>query len=250
LLFADESYWPGDKSAEGNLKRLITEPTLAIEAKNRDLVMVANMLDVIIVSNEDWIVPAGEHERRFAVNDVAETHIQDRHWFEPLYAQLENGGYAAMLHDLLRRDIKRWHPRHFPKTAALLEQQRLSVDPLDAWWVELLEGGVLEGADPKFPGKAVSNTSDREVTDSYGNKRFIKQPGLYDQARATSPRLKQHATDHALGHFLTKQGCVNNKVLQRRGWWFPDLLELRTKWETRFPGWQWRKPDIDEWQAT
>ena len=34
FLFADEAWWPGDKSAEGTLKRLITEPTLFIEAKN------------------------------------------------------------------------------------------------------------------------------------------------------------------------------------------------------------------------
>jgi hypothetical protein len=35
LLFGDECYWPGDKQAEGTLKRLITEPTLFIEAKGR-----------------------------------------------------------------------------------------------------------------------------------------------------------------------------------------------------------------------
>ena len=40
LLFADEAYWPGDRSDEGTLKRLITEPTLFIEAKGRDGVTV------------------------------------------------------------------------------------------------------------------------------------------------------------------------------------------------------------------
>jgi hypothetical protein len=33
LLFADEAYWPGDKTAEGILKGLITEPDIPIEAK-------------------------------------------------------------------------------------------------------------------------------------------------------------------------------------------------------------------------
>ena len=40
LLFADEAYWPGDKAAEGTLKRLITEPTLFIEPKVVDGVTV------------------------------------------------------------------------------------------------------------------------------------------------------------------------------------------------------------------
>src|SRR4051812_10014450 len=50
LLFADEAYWPGDKGAEGSLKRLITEPELFIEGKGRDGVMVENRLHVIIAS--------------------------------------------------------------------------------------------------------------------------------------------------------------------------------------------------------
>jgi Family of unknown function (DUF5906) len=65
FLFADEAYWPGDKGAEGELKRLITEPTLNIESKGRDTVSVPNLLHVLMASNEDWVVPAGERERRY-----------------------------------------------------------------------------------------------------------------------------------------------------------------------------------------
>jgi hypothetical protein len=75
LLFADEAYWPGDKGAEGTLKRLITEPDLFIEPKGRDAVQIRNMLHVLMGSNENWVVPAGEHERRFAVFNVSECHM-------------------------------------------------------------------------------------------------------------------------------------------------------------------------------
>jgi hypothetical protein len=44
FLFADEAYWPGQIAAEGNLKRLITEPTLRIEGKGRDSIEVPNYL--------------------------------------------------------------------------------------------------------------------------------------------------------------------------------------------------------------
>jgi len=252
FLFADEAYWPGDKSAEGDLKRLITEPTLFIEGKGRDAVTALNMLHVMMASNEDWIVPASERERRFAAFDVSECHIQQEKYFDAIYAQLEDGGYAAMLYELLQRDVSGWHPRRLPKNnALLLEQQRLSLSPLDSWWVELLEGGTLDGADPDASNSAVSNGYQRAVEEisHAGNSytRRIKQPGLFDQARTVEPRLRNHVSDHLLGRYLRDQGCITKKVLHRRGWAFPLLLECRKTWEARFPGWTWRDPDIKAW---
>jgi hypothetical protein len=245
FLFADEAYWPGDKRAEGALQRLITEPQLFIEAKGRDGTSVPNMLHVLMASNEDWIVPAGEHERRFAVFEVSERYLQDEKWFDPLYQQLENGGHAAMLHDLLQHNLGNWHPRRFPRTAGLLDQQKQSLGPFDAWWVELLETGELEGADPKEPHRAVSNTYDEEIrNDNY--PRTVKRRGLYDQARSIEPRLRGRS-DHALGHHLTDQGCKSERVMRRRGWEFPKLLVCRREWKKRFPEWQWRDPMRSEW---
>jgi hypothetical protein len=129
FLFADEAYWPGDKGAEGTLKRLITEPTLFIEAKGRDGITVPNMLHVLMASNEDWVVPAGEHEHRYAIFQVSESKRQDPSWFKPLYGQMENGGYGAMLHDLLQLDLGDWHPRNIPVTEALRQQQERSIKP-------------------------------------------------------------------------------------------------------------------------
>jgi hypothetical protein len=251
FLFADEAYWPGDRTAEGSLKRLISEPDLFIEAKGRDAITASNMLHVIMASNADWVVPAGEHERRFAVFDVSEDHRQDEAWFAPIYQQLESGGYGAMLFDLLRHDLGEWHPRHFPRTAALSSQQAQSLTPEYQWWVELLETGVLWGAEPSEPNKAVSNAYEVEepTGTGYGITRRVRRKGLYDQAREISPRLKT-ASDHRLGSFLRDRGCVNDsKVLRRRGWTFPTLADARADWEARFPRWPWRDPDLAEWQS-
>ena len=209
FLFADEAYWPGNKAAEGTLQRVITEPELFIEAKGRDGVTVPNLLHIMMASNEDWVVPAGEYERRYAVFEVSERYRQDKKWFGPLYRQLENGGYAAMLLDLLNYDLGDWHPRELLRTPALLDQQKLSLNPFDSWWVQLLETGELEGADPNAPYCAVSNAYTEDV--SYdGHIRTVKHDGLYDQARAIEPRLKGRS-DHVLGQFLKKQGCTNTE---------------------------------------
>src|ERR1700744_2087702 len=101
LLFADEAYWPGNQGAEGTLKRLVTEPPIFIEAKGRDGGEVPNLLHVMMASNEDWVVPAGERERRYFNLKVSDEKLQNHGWFKAINDQLENGGYEAMLHDLL-----------------------------------------------------------------------------------------------------------------------------------------------------
>jgi Bifunctional DNA primase/polymerase, N-terminal/Family of unknown function (DUF5906)/Primase C terminal 2 (PriCT-2) len=256
FLFADEAFWPGDKAAEGALKRLITEPYLAIEAKHRDIVMVLNMLHVMFASNDEWLIPAGEHERRFAGFDVPDTYMQDEGWFVPLHNQLDSGGYSAMLYDLLRHPLGDFHPRRFPKTEMLRDQQALSLSYEDTWWVELLETGVLWGATSDKPNIAMSRGMKFEepYVDEYGNRKTRRREikGLYDQARSSSPRLRNYS-DHTLGGFLSKKGCSPNKHCgprrSVRGWAFPDLDSARTKWEERFPGWKWRNPDLLAWEA-
>src|SRR6516162_4562715 len=147
FLFGDECYAPEDKGAEGQLKHLITEPTLQIEPKGRDPIEEPNRLHVMLASNADWVVPAGAFERRYVVQQVANTYRQDRNWFGPLYDQLKNGGYEAMLFDLLERDLGDRHPRDIVRTAALAEQQEQSLSAFDAWWLELLQTAVLTGND-------------------------------------------------------------------------------------------------------
>jgi Family of unknown function (DUF5906) len=247
LLFADEAYWPGNKGAEGTIKRLVTEPTIFIEAKGRDGVEVPNLLHVMMASNEDWVVPAGERERRYFVLKVSDDKLQDHEWFKAINEQLENGGYQAMLHDLLHHRLGEFHPRQLPKCNDLTAQQALSLGPLDSWWVELLEIGTLSGCDPKAPHRAVSNKYEEKIV-AYTD-RLVTRLGLYDQARNIEPRLR-NVSDHKLGDFLTEQGGDNSrKVMRRRGWTFPELSECREKWEARFPGWKWRNPNLREWQV-
>lgn len=248
LLFADEAYWPGNKGAEGTIKRLVTEPTIFIEAKGRDGVEVPNLLHVMMASNEDWVVPAGERERRYFVLKVNDDKLQDHEWFKAINDQLENGGYGAMLYDLLQRDLADLHPRQLPKCNDLAGQQALSLGPLDSWWVELLETGILVGCDPNEPNRAVSNKHEYKVTLGMGD-RWVTQLGLYDQARNIEPRLR-NVSDHKLGEFLRDQGCTNDtKVMRRRGWTFPELSEARRAWQERFPGWPWRNPKLTNWQT-
>jgi hypothetical protein len=242
LLFADEAFWPGYRNQEGTLKRLITEPTLFIEPKGLDAFEVRNMIHLIMVSNNRWVIPAAMDARRFAMLDVAEHRKQSAAWFIPLYQQMEDGGYAAMLHDLLQRRLGDWHPRMIIHTAALHDQQMLSLDsldPHDAWWFTLLSDGVL-------PGFA---QLEKQVGGGYAfvdpNPRRALSHELYEHARKTVPRLK-FESDHILGRALGNRGCrkFNN---EGRGWEFPSLAEARAAWVKRAPEQTW-DDDYEDWQ--
>lgn len=141
LLYVDEGFWAGDKTAEGVLKALITEPTIAVEPKGRDLFSVDNHLNIIFSSNNDWVVPAGLEERRFLVLKVSSERRQDHEYFKGLRAQMNEGGLEAMLHSLLSLDISRVNLRQVPRTQALLDQIVHSLDSVGAFWFETLKEG-------------------------------------------------------------------------------------------------------------
>jgi hypothetical protein len=143
MLFADEAFFAGDRSHEGVLKALITEPTLPIEGKHQNLVEVINMLHVFMSSNSDWVVPAAIDERRFCVSDVADNRVGQPGYFAAITAQMENGGLAAMIWDMLHRDISGFDVRAVPQTAALKIQKTLTLDSLERWWLSVLSRGFL-----------------------------------------------------------------------------------------------------------
>ncbi|MGC1293449.1 MAG: primase-helicase family protein, partial [Alloacidobacterium sp.] len=145
LVFADEAFYAGDKQHEGQLKRLVTEPTLMIEAKYANAVSVRNCLHLIVASNDDWVVPAGTDERRFFVLDVSSARQKDYEYFGSLEKELEQGGATAMLHELLHRDLSGFNVRDVPQTSGLSDQKIRSLRGFEAWWFEALDEGKIAG---------------------------------------------------------------------------------------------------------
>ena len=161
LLYADEAYWAGDVKGEGSLKSLITEGTLHIEPKGVNPFTVRNNLHVIMTSNNDWVVPASADARRYAVFNVSDARVGDKAYFDALHAELDNGGRAAMLHDLLSMDLKGWHPRYdVPDTEGLRQQKLQSLRGVDAIVYEMAMEATLPCAQPGRPNVAVTTGED------------------------------------------------------------------------------------------
>jgi hypothetical protein len=143
IVFADEAYWAGDKSSEGQLKALITEKSLKLELKGKDPVSIRNFVRLMFATNHDWAVPAGLEERRFSVIDMGESHMQDTAYFEALMNQMDNGGREAFLDYLLSYDIKAINLRNLPQTQGLVETKLLTLSNVHRFWLEILERGTL-----------------------------------------------------------------------------------------------------------
>lgn len=189
-VFLDEAIWAADKKAEGVLKALITEPTLQMEAKFRDPIMVQNRLRIMVASNNDWAVPAGEGDRRWFVLKVAPTYAGQgqKAYFDPLYAEIKNGGTEAMLHDLLAMDLKDFDVRKIPHTAAKAQQQMLSLHGTKAWLYQTLQEGCV-GAERWTDGDLVVSTDH-----AYGcYEAFCKQQREYrpDTKSVWSKKLRE-----------------------------------------------------------
>jgi hypothetical protein len=142
-LFADEAFFAGDRQHEGVLKGLVTERTLPIEGKGQNLITAPNMLHVIMSSNSDWVVPASHDERRYAALDAADNRIGNRKYFSDIARQMDAGGLAAMIYELLHRDISDFEVRDIPASSALAAQKKYSLDTIDRWWLAALDRGFV-----------------------------------------------------------------------------------------------------------
>jgi hypothetical protein len=102
-----------------------------------------------VTGNPDWLVPAGTEERRFAIFDVGEDHMQDHAYFAAIEKQMNKGGREALLDYLLKFDLTEIELRQIPKTAALLDQKIASMSPELGWILDLLRNGRLPSGCPE-----------------------------------------------------------------------------------------------------
>lgn len=226
LLFADEAFYAGDKSQDGKLKTLITEEFIQIERKGFDVEQAKNTVHVIMASNSDWVVPAGRTARRYFVLRVDKARANDTAYFDDVEAELENGGYAALLQLLLNFDLSTWDRYNVPVTPALRDQQRRSLDPLESWWLNRLEEGATMGVEPGW-----SASVDRG--DLYQD--YVRHCNLVGNRWPEKPSAF-HFDCLRMGFEVNREAKEEGVILM-----VPPLDKAREMWENvRGPGgWAW-----------
>lgn len=217
VLFADEAFWAGDKAGESVLKMLITEPVLAIEGKGRDVVFARNLLHLIIASNHDWVVPAGMDERRFCVLDIDPTFQRDHAYFGAIVAELEAGGRAAMLHDLLAHDISGLNLRTAPDTEALRQQKVFSMLPAEKWLFDKLMAGTWQPEHDEWQTFVLKDALHQDYVEC------LQKIGI--DRRSTETELGMFISRVFGAKVQTVRRWVDGK--RRWGWTFPNLETCR-----------------------
>jgi hypothetical protein len=145
----EEGVWGGEKKSEGPLKHLITGSRISGDLKGIQGWQFDNHTSIIITSNEDWVVPAGVGERRFAVFDMLGPEGDQKTYFDTLYGHYFNDnrhkqpgdGLRVLLYALLNTNLSEFDPRRPPKTEGLAEQQIASLGPLERMCFDALDVG-------------------------------------------------------------------------------------------------------------
>ena len=138
MLFGDEAVWGGDRSTESILKQLITEPSMIIEMKGKDVFEVRSYLRLMLATNSEWAAPVGLTDRRYFVLDVSNSRKNDHDFFKRLIYEQNHGGSEALLQALMDYDLSGFEVRSIPETPARLDQKFLSMERIEKWWLEVL----------------------------------------------------------------------------------------------------------------
>lgn len=152
---------------------------------------------VLMTTNASHVAPASGAERRFAVFDVTDGRLQDAAYFGAMRAELEAGGYEALMRDLLARDISAIDLRKPPRTTGLADQIRLSLKSDHAWWAGILETGTIPYVRPPVDSDAASFDwpHDREMV--------ISRADLFASFSQFCPGYRGPPNPAALGKFIT-----------------------------------------------
>ena len=227
LLFADEAFFAADRSHDGILKALITEPHLSIEKKGYDLLDAArNCLGVFMASNSNWVIPADHDARRYFVLIVSDRRKGDASYFAKIRHEMANGGAAALMHRLLQRDLTGFDIRDRPLTEALRQQQRYSIRGTDALIKHLCGEGILLDVHDRYAHIAVT-TGESE------------RKGFYASARRVVPDLGRMLSQTIAEELCREWGCKMWKSNSARGIEFLALSDLRQRFEAKYGPQDW-----------
>lgn len=243
LVFANEAIWGGDKTAEGALKAMITDPYSAIEAKGKDIRTVVNYKRLIAASNEDWIVPRGRGDRRFVILDVSDRYKENRDYFGQIQAELKAGGYRALMHELMAAPLGEFNPANIPDEIRNngWDLALRSASSVERWWYDILQRGYLYHEETSYGD------------DQHADSGYL-WPDLLASERVQNLYLKwceRHRVPHpesieTLGAVLIQLGLkrIRPRAGGKRVWsyGFPDLVGAREIFGARF-----RIPP-DEWE--
>jgi hypothetical protein len=237
FVVAEEAFDLRDKRHESVLKERITGTTTGIQRKGVDTIRLPNYIHLMMTSNNERVVPAGDKERRFFVLRVASNHIGDSPYWKAILKDQESGGLSNLLFHLRSIDLSTWDVTQVPRTDELREQQEHNLSVELDWLLEKLDSGVwIPGVKWEGPVRKKQLHEDYKAYLASMNARFVKGERAFHQ-------------------FICRElpGTTDKQVYGRDPhdrpmvFIFPPLAQCREAFD-RTRGWKsnWRKILADE----
>jgi len=257
LIFADEATFAADKKQAEKIKGLITEETREVTKKFQDQITLPNFSRVIMASNNEWMLPSDDDDRRFFVLEMGDGWKQNSVKFGEMNAEWNSGGREAFLYYLVEyisklEDFDGYDFQNEKFITAAHMEQILSTNPLVDWYVNLLEEGYFHYKDsdgqmmkdflPETGTKTFWNTDNlhedyfnyMKTGGSGGSRYLLKKPAfskslnklIGDKKLFDNSARKDEGTD-----LIDKDG---RRIREKfKGWKFASLDVLRDAWERR-----------------
>lgn len=223
IVFMDEALFAGDRKASDALKSLVTEPVIHINEKHQPARQTHSYHRFFAATNADHLKNTERDDRRDFALRVSESRKGDHAYWQALNFEIEQGGVAAMAHDLLAMDLSGFNVRQKPDTKELLEQKLQSLGPVARWWHDCLNGGGLtaEGDWADFIGTEVAIKGIVELAGG----RLYKKPSPADVVQALMKLCPSAAKKQQ-----------QSGLARQRGLSLPPLQQARAEFEQYIGG--------------
>jgi hypothetical protein len=230
MLFLDELVWGGDKQASGILKALITEPTNKIEFKGVSSYQVRAFQNVLIASNEKWVVPASDNTRRYFVLECNNKYSGIQNAISKTYFDaILNVPIQDVADFFYQFDLTGFNSKEPPLTEALNEQKKMTMDSSFMW--------------------AMDSLKDEDSWAEYtGAQPVVNKKGIYERYVKWCEEGNLYRTESVVSFwrdmkmFNFKEFRLGSKGEQVRYCSFPFLDEARQMFQARF-----KMDDWDDW---
>jgi hypothetical protein len=223
IVFLDEALFAGDRASSDALKSLVTEEIIHINEKHQPSRQIKSYHRFVIATNADHVKHTDRDDRRDFVLKVSEAYKKDAPYWLALDAEMQAGGIAAMVYDLLAMDLSGFNVRQKPETQQLVEQKLHSLSPIARWWFDTLDDGDITG-DGNWSDFIMTSAIITGVVELAG-KRLFKKPAAIDVLREMM-QLCPSATKHQQG----------SRVGRNRGLKLPSLDQARLEFEQYIGG--------------
>lgn len=208
LIVAEESFFSGSRRDESVLKHLVTDDSTTYEKKGLEAVQGKSYCRVVMITNEDWAVPASADERRYFLPSLTDASYQqdldaDGHkgqFFPQLIREMENGGLEAFMWDMAHRHVTHDMIANVPETKGLSEQRALSLRGIESWLFTSLCNGEIRQGEEFSPW----NSAGCYIQESKMKESLIGHLSKYEHERNVEFRLNTILFE-AFGHLVSRE---------------------------------------------